>query len=55
MIIQAPLRKLFEMTRVSILTKEKKNTLRDFGLGMVLGAAIFQSFQILALGGACGP
>jgi hypothetical protein len=54
MIIQTPLRKLFETTRIAILTKEKKNTLRDFGLGMVLGAAIFQSVQILA-GGACGP
>jgi len=55
MIIQAPLRKLFETSRVAIFTKDTKNTLRDFGLGMVLGAAIFQSFQILALGGACGP
>jgi hypothetical protein len=54
MIIQAPLRKFFETTKVAILTKEKKNTLRDFGLGMVLGAAIFQSIQILAVG-ACGP
>ena len=54
MITQAPLRRLFETARVAILTKEKKNTLRDFGLGMVLGAAIFQSLQIL-FGGACGP
>lgn len=54
MIMQAPLRKMIETTRIAILSKEKKNTLRDFGLGMVLGAAIFQSLQIL-FGGACGP
>jgi hypothetical protein len=53
MIMQAPLRKMVETTRIAILSKEKKNTLRDFGLGMVLGAAIFQSLQIL-FGGACG-
>jgi hypothetical protein len=54
MIMQAPLRQFLETTKVAIFTKEKKNTLRDFGLGMVLGAAMFQSLQIL-FGGACVP
>jgi hypothetical protein len=54
MVLQAPLRKLLETTWDAILTKEKKNTLRDFGLGMVLGAALFQSLQVI-FGGSCGP